>query len=752
MNLGLSKPPGIPSFAHKLIQEGEGLTQTSGTRPRLAFFRTSDPDLPSFLRIHLEEHVRCLSLFFDVSVISGDCDYGQVCDLLQPDLALFESGSYSQRHEIRNTDTNLNVPKLGFLDADAYCASRTVFLADMARWGVETFFTPSAAMAEYTPEIADRLFVWPNFADDRVFRDYGLPKTIPVLFTGSQAAHYPWRNRVSRVASAAYPTMICPHHGRPGHQVQGEALGRLLNSAQVVPACGTIARDVLRTHVEIAAARSCLMTERADSLLAAGFTDMESCVFADEDDAVEKLGYLFSKPDELARITDAGHKLVQTRHTASQRDELLQWLTLHQELAAGEKIVQRGPFARLEAVPDHRLAVNAHVISGGVDRDLLRRGEIEQRAGDYETAQRLYRRCLNYHATMPEPILKLAECALAAGRPADALGWITASLSQSLEIRLSPEPDPVEWAYHVRALLCKGSLREAARRAAQFPSLCHDELARIRSAVWLLRSGGSPESLAAPGPPRSSLHVRAQQSTEDWLSELCVTLNACGQHGFAELLRARERLFLSAVSKLSPSSPAGSSRDSGPWGPVTLSTVREQWATWMQERTTPWRHRHFGPDDFGRLSQQLAQHEPGHHAYIVGSSARRGFHKALMKGFAANPSDPAVHCLPGPRRGSRHGLPRPFRNRTAPAAAAVPPPGGDASPASRDLLFVLGEEGFSAVDADLLGKARLLVLDGISGQSGQRLHEQISGSTDLVLVSCDVDDGDGYAVYRRVLF
>jgi len=33
--------------------------------------------------------VKCLSLFFDVTVVDDDCDYGQVCDLYQP-MALFE--------------------------------------------------------------------------------------------------------------------------------------------------------------------------------------------------------------------------------------------------------------------------------------------------------------------------------------------------------------------------------------------------------------------------------------------------------------------------------------------------------------------------------------------------------------------------------------------------------------------------------------------------------------------------------------
>ncbi len=395
--------------------------------PRLVFFRRVDPNLPEFIRLHLRQQVDCLSRWFDVVVIGDDCDYAEICDRYEPDMALFESGVYAARRTIANTDANPRVPKLGFLHSDAYCVSRTVFMSDMQRWGVDEFVTISVAMGEYTPEIADRLFVWPNFVDDLLYRDHGLPKAIPVLFTGSQAVHYPWRNRVSRVVSANYPTMTAPHLGwfdqrAAARMVHGERYARMLNAAYTVPTCGTIAKDLVRKHLEIPAAAACLVTERTAAVEAAGFVDMDSCVFADEDTVLDKLDHLFAHPDELARITAAGHDLVHRRHTAARRDEIRQWYDLKTGLRPGQRIVQPGPFQRL-VVADASGPGSRHVISGGVDRLLLREAARAESTARYADAEHLYRRCLNFHF-MAEPLLGLARCRLYAGDPQAAIEWL----------------------------------------------------------------------------------------------------------------------------------------------------------------------------------------------------------------------------------------------------------------------------------------------------------------------------------------
>ena len=128
-----------------------------------------------------------------------------------PELALFESGVYVGKRKITNTSACPEIPKIGLCNSDAYCVTRNVFLSDMDQWGIETFFTISMSMAEYTPEIAGDLFVWPNFVDAGLYRDYGESKIIPVLITGSHASHYPWRNRISRIMTQFYPALSTPH-------------------------------------------------------------------------------------------------------------------------------------------------------------------------------------------------------------------------------------------------------------------------------------------------------------------------------------------------------------------------------------------------------------------------------------------------------------------------------------------------------------------------------------------------------------
>ncbi len=200
-------------------------------------------------------------------------------------------------------------------------------------------------MAEYTPEIADRLFVWPNFANTSLYRDYGQSKAVPVLLSGSQAPHYPGRNEIGRALANRFPTYSTPHFGwfsysEADPMVFGETYARLLNSAKVVPTCGTIAKEVVRKHFEIPAARSCLVTEQTPSIEAAGFEDGVNCVFATRSDVVERVSELLSDSDLLAAITDAGHELVQSRHRMIHRSQIHDWYVLNRSRGPNETIVR----------------------------------------------------------------------------------------------------------------------------------------------------------------------------------------------------------------------------------------------------------------------------------------------------------------------------------------------------------------------------------------------------------------------------
>ena len=79
----------------------------------------------------LRQHVKCLSQFFEVTVINEDCDFQHVCDKYEPDLALFESGVPNpacRRLRIANIRANAQVPKLVFLHADGFSCARRLSL------------------------------------------------------------------------------------------------------------------------------------------------------------------------------------------------------------------------------------------------------------------------------------------------------------------------------------------------------------------------------------------------------------------------------------------------------------------------------------------------------------------------------------------------------------------------------------------------------------------------------------------------
>lgn len=516
-------------------------------KPKLVFFQYKhDSNLPKFVLLHRQQHIKCLLEFFNVVVINKDCDYQQVCDKYEPDITLFESGvNYKRIHRIniQNTHTHPEVPKLGLHNGDSWCEARAGFLSDMNEWGIETFFSICVTTAEHTPEIAENLFIWPNCIDDNIYRDYGQSKIVPVMLTGHINPLYPWRQKINKIISESYPSLICPHLGyeQPvSRMLYGVQYARAINVSWFVPACGTLAKEVVRKHFEIPASKSCLITEKSQALETAGFIDMQNCVFANEHDVLDKLDYLFQNIDELKKITNAGYQLVHSSHTLKQRDQIFQWFNLYKNLKFNQRIVQTSPFEPLTIVEKSLEIKNSHIICNGIDILLLRQGDEKLWAGKYEEAEALYLECHNHIPWMPEPKLRLALCNLYKGNAKIALDWIIQPIKYTLEEYNAIEPDPVEWAYGIISLLCLGKFDIAANNASQFPSLNHSELNRIRWVINLLKAKGNiaplieDESLTH----HYSIHQLPSLSFNEWIENLCIILNSCQQFIFLELLES----------------------------------------------------------------------------------------------------------------------------------------------------------------------------------------------------------------------
>lgn len=524
------------------------LAATGGARPRLVFFQWNhqpNAKAAKFLLLHMQHHVKCLAVHFDVIVVNEDCDYAEICDRYQPDMALFEAGYRShgsRRIRVSNTGAHPSIPKAGLHNADAWCDRRSGFLSDMDRWGIETFFAICTTTPAYTPGMADRTFAWPSFIDPELFRDYGQDKTIPIAMTGQLSSLYPWRKRIYPVLRDNYPCLTTPPFAYESRAAQrlltGESYARALNASHFALSCGTMAGEVVRKHFEIPAAGACLLAERTPAVEAAGFVDGENCVFADGEDALDRIDHLFAHPEDLSRITAAGQKLVMERHTLRHRPQIYQWYSLVRQLAPGQRIVQLGPFEDLIAVDRASGVESIPVQPLGLDRAELAAGARHLAAGRIDEAEACYRRALDFVPYLPEGKLGLALCALHRGAAEAAADLLVGLIEVATVEYGAAEPDPVDWAYFLLTLICRNRIEEARAFRDFYAGLEHPELARVRALLARLDPRASaPRPTAAAA--RRSVHVLPERSEAEWQAWAEGLLLACGRDRLVARLRGR---------------------------------------------------------------------------------------------------------------------------------------------------------------------------------------------------------------------
>lgn len=708
-----------------------------GALPRMLLFRWTKPGLAPFLSQHLDAQVRTLSYFFEVEVVDYDCDYGQVCDKFEPALSVFESGVYSGGRRITNTDARSDIPKLGFLHSDAYDIARAVFISDMSHWGVENYFTTSVAMAEYSPDIAGNLFVWPNAIDPAVFHDYGLEKNIPILVTGSQEPHYPWRNAVSRVLSKNYATMTMPHFGWGGataRTVYGERYAKLLNASVFVPTCGSMAKEVVRKQLEIPASMSCLVTERTPGLEAFGFEDMVNCVFADPNDVLQKLDALSSDQEQLRSITQAGFELVHSRHTEANRSQVSEWLHLNLERKPGQKITQENPSGPLALSPAD--SPRPIIVGPGTDRTYLAAGWRLLRSGLPQLAEREFLKCLNFYS-IPEAIPGLVFAGLTKGDCEAALDWATQAVSENLDARGAADPDPVLWACFLRSLVCAGEMTKAASSSNRFPNLKHPELDRVRSVLATLRPDLETMPIRSEGiGVRPTIAPVPELSWDLWRQEFVTMLLTCGQQGSAQLLKESAIPGQAHPAELRPIRPNGAAY----WRRIPkrlVRTVRTRLKSgWIQRARmmlSPYKQR-IVSDEWTTTIKDLARREQLSYAVLVGTPEARG-RAALEAGLRMNPWLPPLHHVDSCAQASTQGLfgqPRSERVLTLISLHEV-----DAHPPT-------------AADITALSTCSLVIINGTTTVGGYRLLAGLLRGGDFGLESHEPSRKGGRAILRQL--
>jgi len=785
-------------------------------KPTLVFFQYKyDSKLPEFLLIHKRDHVKCLEEFFDVVVIDEDCNFVEICDKYEPELALFESGLDNlscTKPKITNIHACPSVPKVGLHNADAFSGARAGFLSDMDHWGIETFFAISCTAAEHTPDIADRLFVWPNFIDTEVYRDYKLHKSIPLLLTGNTQAFYPWRHDIFRLAREHFPALTTPHPGyAPGSvRVQflhGANYAQMINASFIVPTCGTVAKDVVRKHLEIPACRACLVTEESPALRAAGFVDMQNCVFAERHTVVDKLTYLFAAPEVLHRITDAGYQLAQSAHTMRHRGQIYQWLLLHKSLRPGQRIVQQSPFDELKIAEQGKASTPSYSSYTGAHLKALYEGHAMREQKRYEEAAALYLKCLTYMQWLPEARLGMALCELHANRPQKARGWLEPSITYILNQYKAKDPDPVEWAYYIISFLCSGRLRRATELARSFETLRHPVLDRTRWAVAVL-AGGLCEKYSGRETEtvcRATLHPTVSNSFGEWWNDVISALTACGQGAKVRTLEIAQRsngvdgeqpdpetASIDRISharaelaepQLSSQRNGDNSKKQREAGLFRVEVVRRKLKSTFRRQIVSRLHRwevrygSFLPygmsavkkDEFCAAVHDLACQEEIKAALVIGSRNGSLATEAFLSGAIANNRRPVVLCLGRPLRKPSF-LKGSYVFHPTVKWYGFPASGSDSGVVSfehalekatkengidsLDALVLDGSSGECEVDAREVirkygGKIKLIVVANIRSCTGYKNYEYLLSAQEYQLSSVNVELRNGYAIFRR---
>jgi hypothetical protein len=779
-------------------------TNRSGDKPKLIFFQWKyDPNLPAFLLNHAHDHVKGLSHFFDVTVINENCDYQEVCDRYRPDMTLFEAGLDNltcRKPVITNTHTHPHIPKAALHNADAFSGARAGFLSDLHHWGVETVFAIAATAAEHTPDISANIIVWPNFIDPDVYRDYGERKSIPVLLTGNRTTFYPWRQKVFRQVSEYFPSLQSPH---PGYEagsslitfMVGENYARTLNASSIVPSCGTVAMEVVRKHFEIPACRSCLVTERSPALEAAGFVDMQNCVFADEHDVLDKLSYLFRNTDVLARITDAGHQLVHSRHTLRQRDEVRRWFDLQKQLRSGQKVVQTTPFGPLSIVDAGQGYQHPHLVSNGLHLKLLSQGHEALRAGKLDEAELAYVKCLNYMRWLPEAKLGLAQASLLRGNAGRARDLLESSIGYVVNQYGAADPDPVEWAYLIVSLLCQGNREAALAAAGRYPRLKHPELDRARWVAAFLSGKATAGLPMGNGTSRRrTLHPSPLLGPKEWIDRIRSMLNACGQKEMADTLNGFDRVqggqgassaaFVAEPEPVrSTAAPAEApARASGSLLGNLKRRIRQKKLGNRAKKVVSGfvhglerKYGYFLPyhlsekrnDELYRTVRILAREEAMKSVLIVGATTKDTCTKALLAGLAEGQNDPVVVCISArsEHTGQLHPNRRPIvweyrlgAHEGAPLAEALAKTVNEAKGANGiqgfDVVLIDSSElrhvkSLRACIEQCVGTARTVLLLDINSANGFDSYQRLLDDDWYQLVADNPSLRSGYSIFRR---
>lgn len=506
--------------------------------PTLLLIRHPLPD-SVIGRLFEEAYIKSFRNDFQVVIAEGDCDLDELCDRHQPDLlgyiGAYSPMTYDKRTQLRNAHSHADIPRIGIYLGDGFCTIRPSFFADMERWGVETWFGATHVFLEQTPDVAGRTFGLPHLFDEEIFFDRKLERDIEFAIFGELSAWRRWRKETTEGLQRRFgdAVQLNPHPGYgpdKGVGVLGHNFAAQICRSRFSIADGTIFHYLLRKHLEIPACGALLISEPMPTLEEYGFRDMENCVVGEGDDLLDRLELLRKSPELYAQIAAAGNRLVHERHSARANRILGRWFEAHKALKPGQTLIQHGTFGAFEAVSDGRqgvipaytqlpdelagmtVAAEASYHNGQLDQCLNQINAMLAIKPEYAPARLLMVRLLLRAGRLDLASEEYHGLFLFTWGARYYGGW---------------EPDPVELAWWIMVKLCQRDFNTVNGLLAQYASMRHVELRRVKWLAESLQGRTQPAPAEKLATDRCSVAVHLHSSFTDWLSEALAILNIC---------------------------------------------------------------------------------------------------------------------------------------------------------------------------------------------------------------------------------
>lgn len=398
------------------------------SKPKLLYLRpkikeNTSPFIEDFLFYQRE---KIQANFFELILIEdAHINYENLLKLHKPDMVfVIFTPMFQEKFTIENINYQDNtIPRIAFMPSDGFSTERYNLYEFH-----ETIFRPHAYFSSETTYggidykfLSDKIFYFPWCIDKDIFKNYNLEKNNNIVILGHNILTYPWRADIFPIIEQEYEYYRL-QYPKDGKGIYGADFSKIINQSTFAPTCGGFTDALVKKHFEIPASYCCLITEKTEATLQAGFVDMENCVFADKKNFREKMIFLLQNPQKVAEITQNGYDLVMQNHTDQHRTQLLDWYNLFKQKKENECIIQKNLFAKLELAQNTekhyhqkenkftRLAEEANM--------LFWQGNIQAYKDKYLFA---YHNYINYS---PDILIHLTLADICLGNYVEALKWL----------------------------------------------------------------------------------------------------------------------------------------------------------------------------------------------------------------------------------------------------------------------------------------------------------------------------------------